>query len=322
MDLAHSLERFETWNRQIAKESWFSSDLGAHFDKRSVLIGCWEKWPMKIGIRSTILAFRRWPKTFFIFHWILLRHFGLCANTQENCFFQIESYSRVHEFILFLDRQRNNSLEKITCSEMGNLCNLHTGILSTGDWSKSWLHATSARMQSQLLKEFGLGATATCGACLFTNPLEVVKTRMQLQGELKARGTYARHYRNVFHAFYTIGRFDGLRSLQSGLAPALVYQAVMNGCRLGSYQVFTNLKLTANSEGKIEFWRCLIAGAVSGAIGAFFGSPAYMVSTETLLIDCIWGFQSKIHSDTFTIKSNFENIWQRLVGRSLRDYMS
>lgn len=144
----------------------------------------------------------------------------------------------------------------------------------------------SSRMKSQL-KEFGLGATAACGACFFTNPLEVVKTRMQLQGELKARGTYAVHYKNAFHAFYTIGRYDGLRSLQSGLAPALVYQAVMNGCRLGSYQVFTNLKLTANSKGEIEFWRCLVAGAVAGAFGAFLGSPAYMVSTETLLAHCI-----------------------------------
>ena len=133
-------------------------------------------------------------------------------------------------------------------------------------------------MQSHL-KEFGLGATAACGACLFTNPLEVVKTRMQLQGELQARGTYAVHYRNAFHAFFMIARYDGLKSLQSGLVPALIYQAVMNGCRLGSYQVFTNLKLTENSEGKLQFWRCLVAGAASGAIGAFLGSPAYMVSS-------------------------------------------
>lgn len=138
-------------------------------------------------------------------------------------------------------------------------------------------------MQSQL-KEFGLGGVAACCACFFTNPLEVVKTRMQLQGELKARGTYARHYKNVFHAFYTIARYDGLRAIQSGLAPALVYQAVMNGCRLGSYQVFTNLQFTANKEGKIEFWRCLVAGAISGAIGAYLGSPAYMVSCRKLFL--------------------------------------
>jgi len=51
-----------------------------------------------------------------------------------------------------------------------------------------------------------LGAAAASSACLFTNPLEVAKTRMQLQGELKARGEYARHYKNVFQAFYTIAR--------------------------------------------------------------------------------------------------------------------
>ena len=157
-----------------------------------------------------------------------------------------------------------------------------------------------SRMQAQL-KEFGLGGVAACCACFFTNPLEVVKTRMQLQGELKARGTYSRHYKNAFHAFYTIARYDGLRSLQSGLAPALVYQAVMNGCRLGSYQVFTNFKLTENSEGKIEFWRCLVAGAVSGAIGAFLGSPAYMVSGRTL----ISVFFAKIYFNSFKKKIFF-----------------
>lgn len=151
-------------------------------------------------------------------------------------------------------------------------------------------------MMLSQLKEFGLGGLAACCACFFTNPLEVVKTRMQLQGELQARGTYARHYKNAFHGFYTIARYDGLRAIQSGLAPALLYQAVMNGSRLGSYQVFTNLKLTANKEGKIEFWRCLVAGAISGAIGSFLGSPAYMVkthlqsqATETIAV----GFQHK-----------------------------
>lgn len=125
--------------------------------------------------------------------------------------------------------------------------------------------------------EFVLGATAASGACFFTNPLEVVKIRMQLQGELQARGSYSVHYRNVFHASYTIAKHEGLTALQKGLCPALVYQVIMNGTRLGSYQVFTNVGLTSGSDGNPVFLKCLLAGAFSGALGALFGSPAYMV---------------------------------------------
>ena len=140
-----------------------------------------------------------------------------------------------------------------------------------------WDVLISDTMQSQI-REFFLGATAACGACLFTNPLEVVKIRMQLQGELQARGTFAVHYRNAFHAFFTIAKHDGFRSLQSGLCPALVYQAIMNGCRLGSYQVLNNLGFTRDEQNKLVFWKCVVAGAASGAVGAFFASPSYMVS--------------------------------------------
>ncbi|KXJ12691.1 solute carrier family 25 member 35 [Exaiptasia diaphana] len=133
---------------------------------------------------------------------------------------------------------------------------------------------------SSNLKEFVLGGLAGSGACLFTNPLEVVKTRMQLQGELKARGSYAVYYRNVFHASYTIARHEGILALQKGLAPGICYQVIMNGARLGSYQVFTNTGLTLGQDGQPVFLKCLVAGAISGALGAFLGSPVYMMKTQ------------------------------------------
>lgn len=122
-----------------------------------------------------------------------------------------------------------------------------------------------------------MSGVAACGACVFTNPLEVVKTRMQLQGELQAPGTYQRHYRNVFHAFFTIGKVDGLAALQKGLGPALLYQFLMNGIRLGTYRLAESQGYLRTNEGTHSPVRSAAAGALAGVMGAYLGSPIYMV---------------------------------------------
>uniref|UniRef100_A0A3Q1EB26 Solute carrier family 25 member 35 n=1 Tax=Acanthochromis polyacanthus TaxID=80966 RepID=A0A3Q1EB26_9TELE len=127
--------------------------------------------------------------------------------------------------------------------------------------------------------DFVLSGVAACGACLFTNPLEVVKTRMQLQGELKSRGTYQVYYRNVFHAFYTIGKVDGLAGLQKGLVPGLFYQFFMNGVRLGSYAIIDSSGYI-HTNGRVSAVKTIVAGAVAGVVGAVMGSPIYLVKTH------------------------------------------
>ncbi|XP_051549209.1 solute carrier family 25 member 34 [Myxocyprinus asiaticus] len=122
--------------------------------------------------------------------------------------------------------------------------------------------------------DFTLGALACSGACMFTNPLEVVKTRLQLQGELQAPGSYQRHYRGVLQALLVVGRTDGIRGLQKGLTVALLYQGLMNGVRLGFYSYTEASGFTAAPGGS------LIAGATAGALGAFIASPAYLVKTH------------------------------------------
>lgn len=129
--------------------------------------------------------------------------------------------------------------------------------------------------------DFILSGVAACGACLFTNPLEVVKTRMQLQGELQSRGTYQVFYRNVFHAFYTIGKVDGLAALQKGLAPGLVYQFFMNGVRLGSYAIIESSGYI-HTDGRVSAAKSTIAGSVAGVVGALMGSPIYLVRAASL----------------------------------------
>ncbi|XP_023048920.1 solute carrier family 25 member 35 isoform X2 [Piliocolobus tephrosceles] len=130
--------------------------------------------------------------------------------------------------------------------------------------------------------DFLMSGLAACGACVFTNPLEVVKTRMQLQGELQAPGTYQRHYRNVFHAFITIGKVDGLAALQKGLAPALLYQFLMNGIRLGTYGLAEAGGYLHTAEGTHSPARSAVAGAMAGVMGAYLGSPIYMGMFQAL----------------------------------------
>lgn len=117
-----------------------------------------------------------------------------------------------------------------------------------------------------------LGATAGCLACVLTNPLEVVKTRLQLQGELQPPGTYPRPYRGVLRAVGAVCRADGLRGLQKGLAAGLLYQGLMNGVRFYCYSHAEDSGWTGYPGGTVA------AGAVAGAVGAFVGSPAYLVS--------------------------------------------
>lgn len=117
-----------------------------------------------------------------------------------------------------------------------------------------------------------LGATAGCLACFLTNPLEVVKTRLQLQGELQPPGTYPRPYRGVLRAAVAVCRADGLRGLQKGLAAGLLYQGLMNGVRFYCYSHAEDAGWTGYPGGTVA------AGAVAGAVGAIVGSPAYLVS--------------------------------------------
>ena len=129
-----------------------------------------------------------------------------------------------------------------------------------------------------LLVEFLLGGAATMTAALFTNPIEVVKTRMQVQGELLRIGKAQQLYTNPFQAFYLIGKEEGLRGLQGGLGPAVLYQLMMNGTRLGAYEPLKRL-YTNNGEHK-EMWRSVAAGSTSGVLGAVSGSPFFLIKVR------------------------------------------
>ena len=99
---------------------------------------------------------------------------------------------------------------------------------------------------------------------------------MQVQGEL---GSKTRAFKNTFHAGYTIIRNEGIRGIQSGLTPGIVYQIFMNGARLGS---FGPLKRYFNAQPNEALFlpKIIMCGAIAGTLGASIGSPFFLVKVR------------------------------------------
>ncbi|CAG8725027.1 7042_t:CDS:2 [Dentiscutata erythropus] len=132
-----------------------------------------------------------------------------------------------------------------------------------------------------LLPGILIGGAAACAAVTFSNPWEVVKTRLQLQGELaRSNSNYVKPYKNVLQAFYYIIRHEGLLSINKGLGPAYTYQIMMNGSRLGLYDPIRNSLVSTFGASSTSLPISIVSGGLSGIIGAFVGSPFYLVKTR------------------------------------------
>lgn len=158
--------------------------------------------------------------------------------------------------------------------------------------------------------DFLIGGLAAAGAGFFSNPLDVLKTRMQLQGELKARGAHAVHYRNVFHAAVVVVKNDGVWGLQKGVAPAITMHFIRNFVRLGSYQWAKDKGYITDENGKTIFYRSFLISSAAGAAGAFFGSPLFLIKTQlqSATTEAIAVGHQHRHSGTLeAIKSIYRN---------------
>ena len=131
-------------------------------------------------------------------------------------------------------------------------------------------------------RAFIAGGIAACGAVTVTHPVETVKIRLQLQGELQSKIAAVRKYKGVFHGVGVIAKNEGLNGLFRGIAPAYFYQILLNGCRLGFYEPLRKgLTQTVFRDHKVQSLGVnVLSGAASGVLGAAAGSPFFLVKTR------------------------------------------
>lgn len=123
--------------------------------------------------------------------------------------------------------------------------------------------------KSSNFNKFIFAGLAGMGATCVVQPLDLVKTRMQISGV----GGASKEYANSFDCIKKVIRNEGPFALYTGLSAALLRQATYTTTRLGVYTVLNDL-YKGDTNRQPNLLMRMGMGMSAGACGAFVGTPA------------------------------------------------
>jgi len=135
------------------------------------------------------------------------------------------------------------------------------------------------RVKATFLTKYLISITAAGAAETTTYPLDITKTRLQVQGEHASRSasTETRAYRGMVGTAIGIAKEEGFLKLWEGLPPALARHVIYSGSRMVFYEHLRNNVFKRNEDGSFDLWKAIIASSVAGAAGQFLASPTDLV---------------------------------------------
>ena len=118
-------------------------------------------------------------------------------------------------------------------------------------------------------------------AVLFTNPIDVVKTRMQLSGELSgssAQSAAAGARRpGLVAVAQSLAANEGPRAFYRGFTASILREALYSSTRMGLYEPLKELLAPGVSPSNTSLSVRIIAGGLAGALGALVSNPTDLV---------------------------------------------
>uniref|UniRef100_A0A2I3HTH6 Solute carrier family 25 member 30 n=1 Tax=Nomascus leucogenys TaxID=61853 RepID=A0A2I3HTH6_NOMLE len=155
-------------------------------------------------------------------------------------------------------------------------------------------------------KPFVYGGLASITAECGTFPIDLTKTRLQIQGQTNDAKFKEIRYRGMLHALVRIGREEGLKALYSGIAPAMLRQASYGTIKIGTYQSLKRLFVERPEDETLPI--NVICGILSGVISSTIANP-----TDVLKIR----MQAQSNTIQGGMIGNFMNIYQQEGTRGL-----
>jgi len=135
---------------------------------------------------------------------------------------------------------------------------------------------------------FPLEVLAGCGAgasqVLFTNPLEITKIRLQLQGETESMAIAAGKAIPPRMSAMEIVSELGIRGLYKGAAACLLRDVPFSGLYFPCYAAAKRWLADEQNGGKLQPHHLLLAGAIAGIPAASLVTPADVIKTRLQVV--------------------------------------
>jgi len=133
------------------------------------------------------------------------------------------------------------------------------------------------REKDSKIVTYCLSCIASAAAEGVTFPLDITKTRLQLQG---SADSLVQARRGMLATALGIIREEGFLNLYRGLTPACLRHFVYSGIRVTAYQIIREDILRRDEGGGFAVWKSILAGGSGGVIGQFCANPTDLVKVR------------------------------------------
>lgn len=124
------------------------------------------------------------------------------------------------------------------------------------------------------LTKLCLASTAAAIAETVTFPIDLTKTRLQIQGE---RSGWGGPKRGMFQVAWGVIRDEGVLKLWRGVKPAVIRHIFYSGVRVSLYEFMRDRFIKKDANGQMAVYKCVIAGSSAGVIGQMITSPMDLI---------------------------------------------
>ncbi|XP_045584561.1 mitochondrial uncoupling protein 4 isoform X2 [Procambarus clarkii] len=126
-----------------------------------------------------------------------------------------------------------------------------------------------------------LSCCAATTAEMVTYPLDLTKTRLQIQGEKGLNGScQPQPYRGLASTGVGIIREEGMLRLWQGVTPAVYRHLIYSGTRMVLYEKVRDRLFTTRADGTRPVWQAIVGGILVGGIAQFLASPADLIKVQ------------------------------------------